>query len=131
MVTKDMTRSWGVEVFAGLALLTTLLTLPVTWAGSTAPNPKALAPSAAAALEEGRKLQAEMDSALARLAKDPNFTKDFDDAAFKNDQARMVALLRAAGARTGDLKVQRAAADILITITYCGTKWCLTVYLRW
>ena len=87
-------------------------------AGSTQPNPKALSASAASAST----IQTEVQGLFKKLAKDPAFAKKFDAAAFAKDEKGLIALIREAGVKSGEVSIDEIAPDVKVTITI-KTRW--------
>jgi len=93
------------------------------FAGSTQPNPKALAKTATEELAVNREIQ----GFLTKLADGGEYTTQFDAAAFAKDKKRLVALIRQAGVKTREVSIGDITPDIKITIRINR----VTIIIKW
>ena len=100
-------------------------------AGSKQPNPAALAKAAAASSEASRVVEADVHTLLTHLAKGDEFTKEFDQAAYKKDAKRLSELIKKAGIKKSTMTVESVESDMKVRIKGCWDGICITVTISW
>lgn len=110
----------------------TLLYCVTAQAGSTKPNPAALAKSAAAMSEASRVIENEVHLLLTRLAKGDEFTKQFDQAAYKKDAKQLTKLMRQAGVKKSTITIEKIDSDFSVKVRMCYfIIFCYSYEISW
>jgi hypothetical protein len=100
-------------------------------AGSTKPNPAALAKAARTSDEASAVVNGEVRSLLARLAKGDEFTKEFDQAVYKKDTKQLMKLIQQGGMRKSQVTIESISSDFRIRIGGCFHGFCVSITISW
>jgi hypothetical protein len=100
-------------------------------AGSTKPNPAALAKAARTTDEASAMVSSEARSLLGRLAKGGDFTKQFDEAVYKKDKGQLTTLIQQGGMRKSKVTIESIESDLRIRIRACIDGFCVTITISW
>jgi hypothetical protein len=100
-------------------------------AGSTKPNPAALAKAAAAKRADYRIIDTETNAFLTRLATDRAYAKRFDAAAFQKNREELGKLFKEGGFKRSEVQVDEIGEDLRITITITWDKVRITITISW
>ncbi|MFZ1218117.1 MAG: hypothetical protein WAO00_02435 [Chthoniobacterales bacterium] len=124
MITKTKTT---IAVLAAAFLICT----NYAQAGSTKPNPAALAKAAKTTDEASAVVSSESRSLLGRLAKGDDFTKQFDQAAYKKDTKQLTKLIQEGGMKKSKVTIESIESDMRIRIRACIDGFCVTITISW
>ncbi len=100
-------------------------------AGSTKPNPAALAKAARTTDEASAVATGEARALLARLAKGDEFTKEFDQAVYKKDKTQLMKLIQQGGMKKSKVTIDSISSDLRIRITGCFRGFCVSIEISW
>jgi hypothetical protein len=100
-------------------------------AGSTKPNPAALARAAGKTAEASAVVNGEVRSLLARLAKGDDFTKQFDQAVYKKDTKQLMKLIQQGGIKKSKVTIDSIASDLRFRMTICYLIFCGSIDISW
>jgi hypothetical protein len=100
-------------------------------AGSGEPNPAALAKAAASMKNASDTTNKEVKLLLTKLGEGGDFTKRFDQAAFKKDKEQLVNLMREAGMKRSDVTIEEIASDLKIKVKCCFRGVCVSISIGW
>jgi hypothetical protein len=100
-------------------------------AGSKKPNPAALAKAATASSDASRVVEGDVHTLLTRLGKGDEFTKEFDQAAYKKDAKQLTKLIKQAGIKKSTITVESVESDMRVRIKACWDGICITVTISW
>jgi len=131
--TQDKTVKTKSNCKITIAILTAALLLWGNYAqaGSTEPNPTALAKAATTTNGASRVVENEVHMLLGRLAKGDEFTKKFDLAAYHKDKKQLTDLMREAGMKKSKITVDSIESDMRIRITVCWDGICISISISW
>ena len=124
MITKTRTT---IAVLAAAFLICT----NYAQAGSTKPNPAALAKAAKTTDEASAVVSSESRALLGRLAKGDDFTKQFDEAVYKKDTKQLTKLIQQGGMRKSKVTIESVESDLRIRIRACLDGICVTITITW
>jgi DMSO/TMAO reductase YedYZ molybdopterin-dependent catalytic subunit len=124
MITKTKTT---IAVLAAAILICT----NYAQAGSTKPNPEALAKAARTTDEASAVVSSESRALLGRLAKGGEFAKQFDQAVYKKDKKELTRLIQEGGMKKSKVTIESIESDLRIRITGCFHGFCVTITISW
>lgn len=78
-----------------------------------------------------REIESEVQLLLSRLAKGGEFTKQFDQAAYKKDAKQLTKLIREAGVKKSTVKIENIESDLKVKIGFCWKKFCISIEISW